>query len=92
MCRYAKLTKPNLSCNATSHAHITCALWQASPKGGWWSHVATTLTEYDVYIYRAILVLASEDEWPLQDRSHMELRRSILDGWLGNRLFDRVSL
>ena len=54
--------------------------------------MATTLTEYDVYIYRAILVLASEGEWPLQDRSHMELRRSILEGRLGNRLFERVSL
>ena len=65
----------------------SCALLQALPKGGWWSQVKVSLTEYDLHILRALLAMASAEEWAPNSRSYHDLYSAIVEGKLGTSLY-----
>ena len=50
----------------------------------------TTLTEYDLYIYRAVLGLAAEEDWPPSQRSFSGLHTGILHGTIGTALYEQL--
>ena len=50
----------------------------------------TTLTEYDLYIYRAVLGLAAEEDWPPSQRSFSGLHTAILHGTIGTALYEQL--
>ena len=67
-----------------------CAFLQALPKGGWWSQVKVSLTEYDLHILRALLAMASAEEWAPTSRSYHGLHSAIVEGQLGESLYDNL--